>query len=53
MLTLKECERILRENGYVMNDELNLRELRDYLYRLAELQIENEGKMCSKQVAPK
>ena len=49
MLTLKECERILRENGYVMNDGLNLRELRDYLYRLAELQIENEEKCCKNE----
>ena len=32
MLTIKECERILRENGYVMSDDLDLRELRDYLY---------------------
>jgi hypothetical protein len=46
MLTIKECERILRENGYVMSDDLDLRELRDYLYRLAELQIENEEKCC-------
>jgi hypothetical protein len=29
-----------------MSDDLDLRELRDYLYRLAELQIENEEKCC-------
>ena len=42
MLSLKECERILRANGYVIRDDLDLKELRDLLYQLASLQIENE-----------
>ena len=47
MLSLKECEKILRENGFAMSEDLDLRELRDFLYHLAALQIENEEK-CSK-----
>lgn len=44
MLTLKECEKILRDNGFEMPEGFDLRELRDYLYWLAKLQIENEEK---------
>jgi len=44
MLTLKECEKILRDNGYEMTEGFDLRELRDFLYWLAKLQIENEEK---------
>jgi hypothetical protein len=56
MLSVKECRRILKENGYEKIDEITdeeVLELRHLLYQWAELQIENEGKMCSKQVAPK
>ena len=45
MITVKECRRILKENGYEkiedMTDERIL-ELRNYLYHLAKLQIEDE-----------
>lgn len=56
MLSVKECRRILKENGYEKIDEITddeVLELRHLLYQWAELQIENEGKMCSKQVTPK
>jgi len=49
MITVKECRRILKENGYKgiedMTDERIL-ELRDFLYHLAKLQIENEELMA-------
>lgn len=45
MITVKECRKILKENGYEgiedMNDERVL-ELRDFLYHLARIQIEDE-----------
>ena len=45
MMTVKECRKILKENGYEgiedMTDERIL-ELRDYLYHLARIQIEDE-----------
>lgn len=51
MLSVKECRRILKENGYEgiedMTDERIL-ELRDYLYHLAKLQIEDEEKRLAK-----
>lgn len=51
MMTVKECRRILKENGYKgIEDMTNERilELRDYLYHLAKLQIENEELMAAK-----
>ena len=42
MITLKEFERMLRERGFEIDDDFDLQGFRDYLYRLAELQIENE-----------
>ena len=51
MITVKECRKILKENGYKgiedMTDERIL-ELRDYLYHLAKLHIENEELMVAK-----
>ena len=51
MITVKECRKILKDNGYEgiedMTDERIL-ELRDYLYHLAKLQIEDEEKRLSK-----
>ena len=45
MITVKECRKILKENGYEgiedMTDERIL-ELRDFLYHLARIQIEDE-----------
>ena len=47
MITVKECRKILKENGYEgiedMTDERIL-ELRDFLYHLARIQIEDEEK---------
>ena len=42
MITLKEFEKMLRERGFEIDDDFDLHGFRDYLYRLAELQIENE-----------
>ena len=51
MLNVKECRKILKENGYEgiedMTDERIL-ELRDFLYHLARMQIENEEKRLAK-----
>ena len=51
MMTVKECRKILKENGYEgiedMTDERIL-ELRDFLYHLAKLQIEDEEKRLVK-----
>ena len=51
MLSVKECRKILKGNGYEgiedMTDE-RLLELRDYLYHLANLQIEDEEKRLAK-----
>ena len=47
MISLKECERILRANGFVFSEDLDLKELRAFLYQLAELQIEEE-ELCIK-----
>lgn len=55
MLTLKECEKILRDNGFEMPEDFDLRELRDFLYWLAKLQIENEERCAqnaNKLLAP-
>lgn len=51
MLNVKECRKILKENGYEgiedMTDERIL-ELRDFLYHLARIQIEDEEKRLAK-----
>jgi len=51
MLNVKECGKILKENGYEgiedMTDERIL-ELRDFLYHLARIQIEDEEKRLAK-----
>ena len=41
MLTIDRCEKVLQENGTSMSRE-DIGKLRDYLYFLAELQVENE-----------
>ncbi len=43
MLSIERCEKILKENGTSMSKE-DITQLRDYLYFLAELQMENENK---------
>ena len=52
MMTVKECRKILKENGYEgiedMTDERIL-ELRDFLYHLVKLQIEDEEKRLAKR----
>jgi hypothetical protein len=51
MLNVRECRKILKENGYEgiedMTDERIL-ELRDFLYHLARMQIEDEEKRLAK-----
>ena len=42
MLSLKRCEEILKSNGTKPNNE-EIERLRDYLYFLANLQIEDEN----------
>ena len=47
---IKECRRILKENGYEreLTDE-EIQQLRDFLYQLAEIQIEAENKQIDKR----
>lgn len=47
---IKECRRILKENGYErdLSDE-EIQQLRDFLYQLAEIQIEAENKQIDKR----
>lgn len=48
MISIKECRRILMENGYEKLDELTdekLGEIRNLLYQWAELQMENEERL--------
>ena len=48
MISIKECRRILKENGYEKLDELTdekLGEIRNLLYQWAELQMENEERL--------
>ncbi len=51
MLNVKECRKILKENGYEgiedMTDE-RIMELRVFLYHLARIQIEDEEKRLAK-----
>ena len=47
MLNVKECRKNLKENGYEGIDERIL-ELRDFLYYLARIQIEDEEKRLAK-----
>lgn len=48
MLSLKECERILRENGYVFREGFDMKKVRNLLYQWAELQYENEQRLRRK-----
>ena len=42
MLSLERCAAILMNNDYKV-DSITLKELRDYLYQLASLQVMNEN----------
>ena len=42
MISLKEFEKMLRDRGFEIDEDFDLKGFRDYLYLLAELQIENE-----------
>ena len=42
MLPIERCEKILKENGTSMSKE-EIVKLRDFLYILANLQVENEN----------
>lgn len=47
MITVKECRKILKENGYEGIEDMTdgrILELRDFLYHLARIQIEDEEK---------
>ncbi|MBR4585408.1 MAG: hypothetical protein IKO29_01535 [Bacteroidales bacterium] len=41
MLTLQKCKEVLKDNGLTL-EENTLKELREYLYFLAGLQLEDE-----------
>ena len=41
MLALEKCKEVLKRNGLTLADDV-LKELREYLYFLAGLQIEDE-----------
>ena len=43
MLSLERCAEILKEGNITLENTV-LKELRDYLYQLAELQVEAENK---------
>ena len=43
MLSLERCAEILKEENITLENTV-LKELRDYLYQLAELQVEAENK---------
>ena len=43
MLSLERCAEILKEGNVTLENEV-LKELRDYLYHLASLQVEAENK---------
>ena len=47
---IKECRKILKENGYEreLSDE-EILQLRDFLYQLAEIQLEAENKQLDKR----
>ena len=42
MLSIEKCDEILKANGTKLNNE-EIKNLRDYLYFLANLQIEDEN----------
>ena len=42
MISLSEFEKLLREHGFEIDEDFNLKGFRDFLYLLAELQIEND-----------
>ena len=48
MLPIEKCEKILKENGTSMSRK-DITQLRDYLYFLAELQMENENNEKNKE----
>ena len=41
MMALEKCKEVLKQNGLTLADDV-LKELREYLYFLAGLQIEDE-----------
>lgn len=47
MLSLEKCAEILKEGTITLNNDV-LKELRDYLYLLAGLQVEAENKGLNK-----
>ena len=51
MISVKECRKILKENGYEVIEDMTderILELRDFLYHLARIQIEDEEKRLAK-----
>jgi hypothetical protein len=43
MITLEQCKQILKKDKRRFSDE-DIKLIRDYLYQLAKLQLENENK---------
>ena len=43
MITLEQCKQILKKDKRRLSDE-DIKLIRDYLYQLAKLQLENENK---------
>ena len=43
MLTVRQCDEILRANGTKLGDD-EIKEVRDYLYFIASLQIEDNNR---------
>ncbi len=50
MLSLERCATILKEGNIILENEV-LKELRDFLYSLAELQVEAEKNNGIKEVS--
>ena len=44
MLSIKHCKEVLNRNGMKLTDE-EVKQVRDYLYTLAEIQIEAEQQL--------
>lgn len=43
MLTISQCDEILRNNGAILDND-KIKEVRDYLYFIASLQIEDNNR---------
>lgn len=43
MLTVRQCDEILQRNGAKLNDN-EIKEVRDYLYFIASLQVEDNNR---------